>query len=518
MSLHEDMDRLSLTDETDRPESQQTQSHTDLEEGGAGNSGEEAAHILSPHHEEQSSHTPDPSPLRKFVSSSSLFEGDQHLFEFIDEPVSRSWPSPPSDLDRFDRMGSRMQDDEGEEGAPATGKDDKEGDDGNHSASYNFLDDESGDRSLGSEKLTGDCCEKGDGKDSYPECRVDGGKEGSGSPPAASPSTCRSTKGRAPPPPTTMTTTGAPDSCPGDCHMRNMSFMDGSGNWQFSIPVPHRTHYHICPEFRTYNYMAYPGSKVRFYQVGYNTNLKKPTENWVRMKSRYHAKGGESARRTHTSHSYSHYYGYEHNWLSYAFAPRPQVQTMKKYSVPSSWKSRKQFLSHFPVKGQAGMHNFDNSLCMCCVCCNCAKTNQTNCCCCYHCVHTVSSCRRSDVLRMIPFPAEPSTTPGAIVSILKKKGSSSGNGIKIHDAAVIRELDQSHEQEYDVDGKPECITPDSGMRLLSRDEEEGQESKAESALLATAPSPTLSGPTPITEPTELELDETKGCFLQLASA
>ena len=106
---------------------------------------------------------------------------------------------------------------------------------------------------------------------------------------------------------------------------------------------------------------------------------------------------------------------------------------------------------------------------------------------------------------MIPFPAEPSTTPGAIVSILKKKGSSSG--IKAHDAAVIRELDQSHEQEnLYVSEKSHCMTPDSGMRLLSRDEEEGPES----TLVATAPSPTLSGPTPITEPTELDMDETKG--------
>lgn len=119
----------------------------------------------------------------------------------------------------------------------------------------------------------------------------------------------------------------------------------------------------------------------------------------------------------------------------------------------------------------------------------------------------ISSCRRSDVLRLIPFPAEPSATPGAIVSILKKKGS----GIQIHDAAVIREYDQSHEQQE----KQHCITPDSGMRLLSRDED-GRESKEESAFLATAPSPTLSGPSPITEPTELNMDETKAPSLTLA--
>ena len=383
MSLPEEMDRLSLTGRspTPEPENEPVAGRSGADEGGTG----EPESCVDT---DQSAHTPDPSSLRKFVSSSSLFEGDQHLFEFIDEPASKSWPSPPSDLDHFERIGSRTHDDGGEAVVPGTVRDN---DDANLSASYNFLDDdESGNRS---EKLTAEPCDQ-------VLAEADGRGEQSGSPLAPSPSTCRSTKGRAPPPPpTTMTTSGAPDSCPPDCHIRSMSFTEGAGNWQFSIPVSslslfplspthsllfqvsHKTHYHICPEFKTYNYMAYPGSKVRFYQMGYNTNVKKPTENWVRMKSRYHAKGGESARRTHTSHSYSHAY-YEHNWLSYAFfgSPLSHMQNLKKYSVPSSWKSRKQFLSHFPVRGQAGMQNFDNSLCMCCTCCNCAKVNQTNCC------------------------------------------------------------------------------------------------------------------------------------------
>lgn len=337
MSLHDELDRLSLTEPTDVP--QCVPGPSALDQGGA--VGSEPCMDT-----DRSAHTPDPCSLRKFVSSSSLFEGEQHLFEFIDEPVSKSWPSPPSDLDRFS---SQMRDSaEQEDGT--TVRDKREGDDPNLSASYNFLDDVSGDGSVTSEKST---VEKGDQE---PD---EGNRDEAKTPP----STGRSAKGRAPPPPTSQS---APDSCPPDCHMRGSSFTDGSGNWQYSIPVPHKTHYHICPEFRTYNYMAYPGSKVRFYQVGYNTNLKKPPENWARMKGRYHARGGESARKTqHTSHSYSHIYGYD-NWLSYAFFTPAPVQNMKKYSVPSSWKSRKQFLSHLSVKGQAGMHNFDNSLCMCC--------------------------------------------------------------------------------------------------------------------------------------------------------
>lgn len=490
MSLQQDMDRLSITDETalqaenryQNSESQVRDEQSDRD-AGVGQQMDRA---------ECTGETPDPSSLRKFVSSSSLFEGDQHLFEFIDEPVSNSLPSPPSNLDQFE---SAISGDDDKDGTPAALQKEEDGD---VSACYKFLDeDRDSERSVESEGgvLSG-TKEEMEGKVAAEMIN------------AASPSIGRSTKGRAPPPPSRSksVTMGPTNVCPGDCDMMNAGYADGSGNWQFSIPIPHKTHYHICPEFRSFDYMAHPSAKVRFYQVGYNTNLKKPTENWVRMKSRYHAKGGDNSRRSLTSHSYSHYYGYEHNWLSYAFAPRPQVQNTKKYSVPSSWKSRKQFLSHFSTKGLAGMQNFDNSLCTCCVCCNCAKTNQTNCCCCYHCVHTVSACRRSDVLRMIPFPAEPSSTPGAIVSILKKKADS--DRIRMHDPALLPELDQSHEQEYCPDTKP-LSSPVHG------EEERGAYIDA---LLPTAPSPTASGPTPTTEPTELDMDETGGTMLQPVSA
>lgn len=474
MSLHEDMDRLSITEEVGQDAaSQETRTNQPPEGDGEGEVPEKSPHVDS---------VADDGPsLRKFVSSSSLFEGDQHLFEFIDEPVIP--PSPLSDINQSAIPLTTGDQDNGHFVAPAKEED--------GSASYNFLDREreSDEKSVESEEELADLSQQDE-------------KKVSETLNAPSPSIGRSTKGRAPPPPAarvksvTMCTT---DGCAGGCQTAGMSYADGSDNWQFSIPVPHKTHYHICPEYRTFDYMAYPSAKVRFYQVGYNTNLKKPTENWVRMKSRYHAKGGESARRTHsTSHSYSHYYGYEHNWLSYAFAPRPQAQNLKKYSVPSSWKSRKQFLSHFSAKSQSGMRNFDNSLCMCCVCCNCAKTNQTNCCCCYHCVHTISACRRSDVLRMIPLPSEPSSTPGAIVSILKKKGASDA----MHDPPLLPELDQSHEQEYCPDTKPPPCTPDAAADFVSCDEE-----RPASSLLPTAPSPTVSGATPTTEPTELDMDD-----------
>lgn len=496
MSLPQEMDRLSITDEAGQEQETgdpniESQSGGENEDG----KGEVGEQMDRP---ESAAETPDPLSLRKFVSSSSLFDGDQHLFEFIDEPVSNSLPSPPSNLDQFETTVSGEED---RDGTPAALQKEDDEVDADVSACYKFLDrDRDSEKSVDSE----------DGVTSGTKEQEAEEKVVSETMNAPSPSIGRSTKGRAPPPPSRSksVTMGPTDVCPGDCDMMNSGYADGSGNWQFSIPVPHKTHYHICPEFRSFDYMAHPSAKVRFYQVGYNTNLKKPTENWVRMKSRYHAKGGENSRRSLTSHSYSHYYGYEHNWLSYAFAPRPQVQNTKKYSVPSSWKSRKQFLSHFSTKGQAGMQNFDNSLCTCCVCCNCAKTNQTNCCCCYHCVHTVSACRRSDVLRMIPFPAEPSSTPGAIVSILKKKADS--DTIRMHDPALLPELDQSHEQEYCPDTKPPLLP-------LETAEHEEEEERTD-ALLPTAPSPTASGPTPTTEPTELDMDETAGTMVQPVSA
>ena len=94
---------------------------------------------------------------------------------------------------------------------------------------------------------------------------------------------------------------------------------------------------------------------------------------------------------------------------------------------------------------------------------------------------------------MIPFPAEPATTPVALVSILKKKRSS----VLAEDAGLLKELEQRHEEEFCLRDKAASFTPDSGTRLLPQEEEEEPPS-------VRPASPCVSGPTPITEPTDLE--------------
>lgn len=250
--------------------------------------------------------------------------------------------------------------------------------------------------------------------------------------PKMSPSISRSTKGRAPLPPSACHA-----SCSngdhghhglhGTCHCqggpnvpgaggRSGSLYEGRQDSQFSIPYSHSHHYHVCPQFNMYDYSAHPHAKIRFYQIGYNTNLKKPPENWQRMKSRYHAMTHVTSQKPRTHYRYSHFYGYGHSFWSY-MSPLAMWPTLK-YTIPTSNRSRKNFFSHYLPKSHGGMKNFDLSLCLCCVCCNCSKTNQTSCCCCYHCVHTTSSCRRSDILRMVPAPTTASNTPCPPPSLL----------------------------------------------------------------------------------------------------
>ena len=194
-------------------------------------------------------------------------------------------------------------------------------------------------------------------------------------------------------------------------------------------PSSHLHYYHTCPS----NMQKAP-PKIRFLQMGYNTNLRKPPENWIRMKHSYHSGkaphvlGYEGAyhahvhggmgRMSHGAHGgwYSSQNRYKHKkasvsrFWSHLFAPHHSTSSpwsmysataayLRSYQVPSSWRSRKNFFSHHHPKYLGGMSSFDLSLCLCCVCCNCAKINQINCCCCYHCVHMTSSCRRSDLMR-----------------------------------------------------------------------------------------------------------------------
>ena len=442
--------------------------------------------------------TPD-TVIKRYVSNSSLFENDQHLFEYIDETTSansKSWPVPLESPD------SLKEKPEGEDNVQAYEENSIER---GPSVTFNFLDEDTLDTK--SSVTDGDDGEKTDEEYKLPDdeqtheeyfmgCPEDKSLMG---PPdhechcrSETPvSGGRSSKGRAPLPPTDQ---GIPHPVPPPNY-----FCEGPQNCPFSIPYPHKNHYHICPQFKSYNYSSNPQSRVRFYQVGYNTNWRKMPENWVRMKGRYHAKGGERLR---TTSSYSHYdhYGYGKSWLAYAFAP---LIIPLRYSLPSSRRSRKEYFSHGVPKGHGGLRDFDYSLCTCCVCCNCAKTNQTNCCCCYHCTHTTSACRRSDILRMVPVPYSAEPGAGAIVSILKKKN------VDIHPegGAVITELEQSHEleqEEFHPDNKPSLAitSPDCNVILRDALDSEGNETEG-----LAAPSPSVSGPTPTTEPTDLDAVE-----------
>lgn len=229
-----------------------------------------------------------------------------------------------------------------------------------------------------------------------------------------------SNKGPAPQPPTT------------DLYERSQSAAEVVGEpgpGRFGGPCGYNQH--VCPT-ALLKYQHQPQT-IHFLQLGYNTNLRKPPENWLRMKRRYHAgpktDGSSHGTRSTAKHG-SHHYS-SHFWSSYSLDHSSwSMFSSFRYSIPSSWRARKNFFSHIHSRATGGMANFDTSLCMCCVCCNCAKINQTNCCCCYHCVHTVSSCRRSDLIRQaqrdaqtkgnfVSLPPAPSITP---VSILKKKG------------------------------------------------------------------------------------------------
>ena len=205
--------------------------------------------------------------------------------------------------------------------------------------------------------------------------------------------------------------------------------MNEPGPGRFGGPCGYNQH--VCP---TALLKSQP-QRIRFLQLGYNTNLRKPPENWLRMKRRYHTgpktDGVSVGARSSAKHSTHHYSS--HLWSSYSLSHSSwSMFSSFRYSIPSSWRARKNFFSHIHSRATGGMANFDISLCMCCVCCNCAKINQTNCCCCYHCVHTISSCRRSDLIRqsqreaqtkgLLCTPPPPSITP---VSILKKKGPKS---------------------------------------------------------------------------------------------
>lgn len=240
-----------------------------------------------------------------------------------------------------------------------------------------------------------------------------------------------SNKGPAPQPPTS------------GLYERSQSVGEVSGSYP-TDPGPGRFggpcgyNQHVCPT-ALLKYQTNAPPSIHFLKWGYNTNLRKPPENWLRMKRRYHsgpkAECTSHGTRSGAKHSSSHHYS-SHFWSSYSLSHSSwSMFSSFRYSIPSSWRARKNYFSHIHSRALGGMANFDTSLCMCCVCCNCAKINQTNCCCCYHCVHTISSCRRSDLIRAAQREAQskaseglfttPTPPPSSItpVSILKKKHS-----------------------------------------------------------------------------------------------
>jgi len=525
----------------------------------------------SPEEEVTNTTTTTPTTVKRQPSSSSLFESESHLFDFIDDHEhdhevypgdgDKSWPTPPSSIFLLCNPKSRP-----------TSEQSNGTDHGRYShASYNFLDEPSLEESeslSGHEKELGieriDCDVEKTFEDYFRQSPVGQGEvesskgnpkgDGPGQPPSekslqpakackmeTSPSLRPSSgKGRAPPPPGQPIEDYSHEACPTCAHptsgvpgqpgdyprsIRSASWCDPA-HCQFSIPYPHKNHFHVCPQFTLYNYGAHPHARVKFFQGGYNTNLKRMPENWQRMKARYHARGGEKIKRDYGAHYY--HYGYEHglhghdNWLSYALTPFPRTETMwrMRYSVPSSGRQRKQFMvGHHLMRGYgSSMKDWDYSLCMCCVCCNCAKTNQTNCCCCYHCVHTVSSCRRSDILRMVPVPITAAPGTGAIVSILKKKPVAPTDKPEqpahVHEVRIVPPpgFEDKEGEEGRVNGHDviqEVIQEEEGVsrdmeavEVIEQDVLLPEGLRTTSPIEVETPSP-MSGPTPTTEPTEL---------------
>lgn len=129
----------------------------------------------------------------------------------------------------------------------------------------------------------------------------------------------------------------------------------------------------------------------KFLQLSYNTNLKRPPENWLRMRT---GSIGAGAGQSHYSGRFGSYF-----W-SYPF------------SKSTSWSMFSSF--RYGMRGRRGarMGRFQ-SLCLCCGCCNCSRIYQTYCCCCFHCVHTISSCRRSDLVKSKLSPEHKAINPAA---------------------------------------------------------------------------------------------------------
>lgn len=188
----------------------------------------------------------------------------------------------------------------------------------------------------------------------------------------------------------------------------------------------------LCPSAMVRYRQQHPHN-IRFLQLSYNTNLKKPPDNWLRMKQRHH--GYEGSSKHHFGASFWSYpFGKSSSWSMYS--------SFRYGSSKYGHNKRSPYGDRYGKGGRGsggghggggggghsrdlgGMHDFDLTKCQCCDCCVCSITLQTNCCCIYHCTHLTSSCRRPDPTRFIAMP-NPSNSPngrlpGGLPSILKK--------------------------------------------------------------------------------------------------
>lgn len=213
---------------------------------------------------------------------------------------------------------------------------------------------------------------------------------------------------RAPPPPT-----------PEGQRQRSASLSDGT-TCQFG-----HLHRPACPSALVKYHYHHP-HKIRFLQLSYNTNLRKPPDNWLRMKHRHHS---ERSKHDFGPSFWSYPFSKSSSWSMFSSfrygGMGAGYGAQRFHGLPRGRHDRSVYASHRShfyghhhyTQSYLSMRNFDLSTCLCCDCCNCSQTNQTCCCCCYHCVHTISSCRRSDLLRLVPVPG---VSGGPTPSILKK--------------------------------------------------------------------------------------------------
>ncbi|KAI1282060.1 hypothetical protein HDE_13067 [Halotydeus destructor] len=330
----------------------------------------------------------------KAISSSSLgFTDDQ--FEFIDEPAND--PTALIEGEEKDTLPPHPTPDGVTNNSPSevnveTNTDNDPCPDLSEGRAseldYNFLDET--DRSE-NRSDSGHCVKEDDFADQ---------SEASTSPSSVSPKSEGRVKSRAPPP---------PPFAPGQHRCSSVSH---SGQC-VSRPA--------CPSALV-KYSYHHPHKIRFLQLSYNTNLRKPPDNWLRMKHRYHGEHPGSSKQFGSSSFWSYPFSKNSSWSMFSSFRYGSGYYNSSSSIRSKRYSHSLWSKYGPKVGRdfLNMKNFDQGQCQCCGCCNCSLTNQNCCCCCYHCVHTTSSCQRSDLLKLVPVTGNQSLSSPTPASILKK--------------------------------------------------------------------------------------------------